>query len=229
MKLLFLPLLVSALGLALCATPSLAQIGTAGQAPGPSTPVTASFTIPTSVDPDSVTFRTTGQTFTSTDNQQLITGQLLEPSSIPNGGGGLNIFAAVPGPPGSGSTTPIVEVDFFTTYTGPLTLTSLSGDPAFVPWFAEVLNPPTGQGFRFFKTLSTQANINTTHPTRDPTEYAVFTLTPDNPNDTTFLTSTFGITGYTTVQNVPEPGTIALLGALAVGGSVAWRRRRRTV
>ena len=224
MKPLFLALLISALGLALSAAPSSGQVGTTGNGPpSAGTPVTATYTIPIDFDPDSVTFRTTGQTFTITNTQQLITGQLLEPSSILGGGGGLNIFAAVPAPPAVGGTIPIVEVDFFTTYTGPLTLTSLSGNPDFVPWFAEMLNPPTGQGFRFFKTMSTQANINTEYPGLDPTEYAFFTLTPDNPNDTAFLTSTFSITGFTAV---PEPGTIALLGALAVSGSVAWRRRR---
>ncbi len=225
MKPLFLPLLVSALGLALSAAPSLAQsIG-----PPAPTPVTATYTIPTDFDPDSVTFTSTGQTFAITDQTDPITGQLLSPLS--NGGGGLNIFAAVPNPLGANSATiPIVEVDFFTTYTGPITLVSLAGfGSGATPWFAEMLNPPVGQAFRFYKTLPTQANINTTNPSIDPTEYAIFTLTPRDPNDAVFLNSLFTISGFTSVQNVPEPGTIALFGALAVSGGVAWRRRRRTV
>lgn len=223
MKPSFLPLLLSALGLALSAAPSRAQVGTTGNGPPVGTPVTATFTIPTDFDPDSITFSSTGQTFTTTDGQQLITGQLLSP----NGGGGINIFAAVPAPPTVGGTLPIVEVDFFTLYTGPITLISRArANSGFVPWFAEMLNPPVGQGFRFFKTMKTQADINTTDPRIDPTEYAFFTLTPRDPTDTTFLTSTFSVTGFTAV---PEPGTCTLLGALVVGGGVAWRRRRRTV
>ena len=226
MKPSILPLLLSALSLALCAAPSRAQIGTTGTGPGPSTPVLATFTIPTDTDPDSITFTSSGQTFAITDQTNPITGQLLTPGYL-SGGGGLDIFAAVPGPPSVGTTIPIVEVDFFTTYTGPISLTSLSGVGSFTPWFAEVLNPPVGQAFRFFKTLPTQANINTTNPGFDPAEFAFFTLTPNNPNDPTFLSSLFTVTGYTSVQNVPEPGTCALLGGLIVTGGMAWRRRRR--
>lgn len=226
MKPLFLPLLLSALGLALFAAPSRAQTGQGTGPPPLGTPVMATFTIPANVDPDSVTFTSTGQTFAITDQTDPITGQLLTPFGN-GGGGGLNIFAAVPGPPGNvNATIPIVEVDFFTTYTGPISLTSLSGFSAFDPWFAEILNPPVGQAFRFYKTLPTQANINTTNPGFDPTEYAFFTLTPAV-NDPTFLSSLFTITGYTSVQNVPEPGTCALLGGLVVAGGMAWRRRRR--
>ena len=223
MKSLFSPLLLTALGLALSAAPSLAQVGSTGVAPIPLTPVTATFTIPTTVDPDSITFTFPGQPFTNTDQGNLITGQRLYAGS--GGGGGLNIFAHVPGASSTAPTIPIVEVDFFTTYTGTLTLVSQSVAPTlFPPWFAEKLNPPTGQGFRFFKTLPTQANINSTSLLSS--EFAFFNLTPNDPTNGAFLTSTFMVTGFTTVQGTPEPGTCALLGALVVSGGVAWRRRK---
>lgn len=237
MKLPVFSLLLSTLGLALLASSSLAQGGGGSRTLLPPVGVpsegTATFTIPTSTDPDSVTFTSSGQTFAFTDQNNPITGQrLYQPSFSFNGG--LDIFAAVPGPIGNISTTiPIVEVDIFTPYTGILTLISQSGVSGYDPWFIERLNPAVGQGFRFFKTLSAQANINTTDPANDPLEFAYLDISPINPNDpndpntVAFFNAPFTITGYTSVQNVPEPSTIALLGALAVSGGVAWRRRRK--
>ena len=71
------------------------------------------------------------------------TGQLLTLDA--GGGGRLVLVGDVPSPP---TTKPIVEVDFYTTYTGPLIFDSamVPGHPNNPPWFTKLLTPPPGSG-----------------------------------------------------------------------------------
>ncbi len=221
MKTVSLSFILSALALSLVAAKGSAQIGPSGSAL-PS--VVVNFAIPQSADPSRLTYTAFGTMYTNTDgsvagdNQgAVINGALLEP----NGGGGLELHGQVPsGVPGRN--TSVTEVDFYTNYTGTLMLTS-TGNNGSTPWDFGFLTPLPGyaQGFRYFKTLASQADINDDSFNL----YAILTAVPTDPNDTSFAASGVGAVGTQYSQDVPEPGTLALLGGLCAGGGLLWRRR----
>ena len=213
---------------ALCALmPCLAGARAWAQsAPGPlgavAASVTISFAMPESRDPSRLTITQMGRQYTNTDGASpgdnlgaAITGGLLASAN-----GGLELHGLVAS---SGGTTPVTEVDFYTTYTGTLALTSTSV-LNFTPWDYGFITPLPGyaQGFRFFKTNSSQADLNVN------AYFGVLTATlsnPNNPNSQVFLDSSVGSTGAV-FGAVPEPGAVGLFGGLCMGGGLLWRRRR---
>lgn len=226
MKIASPPVVLSALALCLSAAQGTAQTSPGPLGVGPSVRATVEFAIPQSVDPSRLTFTQFGTLYTNTDGQApgdnqgtSITGRLLLPATN-GGGGGAELHGRVPSPGNSG-TTPVTEVDFYTTYTGTLALTSTAAF-GFTPWQFSALTPLSGfaQGFSYFKTNSSQANMD------DLTaSFGLLTITPTNLNDQEFLDSRFGVIAAQHPQDVPEPGTLALLGGLCAGGGLLWRRR----
>ncbi len=220
-------IILSALALCAFAAQGTAQTSPGPLAVGPSIRATVDFAIPQSADPSRLTYTRFGALYTNTDGQApgdnqgtAITGRLLLAAA--GGGGGVELHGRV-GSPTRGGTTPVTEVDFYTTYTGALALTS-TADPGFTPWQFGTLTPLPGfaQGFSYFKTNSSQADLD------DFTgSFGLLTITPVDLNDQEFLNSSFGTAPAQHPQDVPEPGTLALLGGLCAGGGLLWRRRAK--
>lgn len=182
------------------------------------------FVMPQSVDPVRLTVTQDGFEYTNSDGSvpgdnagpQIRGLTFLPPEN--DGAGGLEVHGAIPGP--IESFVPIQEVVLRTNYLGAVIEIESIVAPEFTqfdPWLAIDASVPNERIFRFIKQPgSATLNINQ--------YFGLFRAVSDDPD---FAAAPFTVTGYTSIQGVPEPGSVALLLALTAGSAVPLLRRRR--
>ena len=227
--------LFAASALGFISTPALAQFQLL---PPNGSPVDTviSFAMPQDRDPTRLTFTQQGQVYTRADNAgpghnagSVLTGQLLQTNGV-GAGGGLELHGQFPAVYPIPVFTPALEVDFYTTYTGNLEIDSIVVSPftGFTPWDVQRIAPRPGyaQAFRFTGGRPGQAPLFTGVSLSG--YYALLSARLNNASDPTgFGASTFAFTGFATIQPVPEPGSLLLLGGLVFSGASLMRRRSR--
>lgn len=203
------------------------------------------FSMPQDRDPARLTFIQPGQMYTNADSStyspgdnagSVINGQLLATNGA-SPGNGLEVHSLIPDQPQDGvaSYIPVVEVDFYTTYTGNLQIDSVVGSTFtnFIPWTVQRISVPAQVpgGPRYkqaFSFTGGQTNQALMYKGTDG-YYALLTaVLADTSDPTGFNSAAFGVSGFTTVEATPEPGAFALLSGLMLGSAnVLWRRRRK--
>jgi hypothetical protein len=207
----------------------------------------ATLVMPSGIDPSRLTFVQPGTMYYNVDGIEpgdqggaAITGNLLLTAAF-GGAGGVELHGAIPDPgarhtaaelPGAISDLsterylPVEEVDFFTTYAGPLVVNTAVDNSfgAMTPWGVEMLaNVPAGfaQGFRFFKREdAAEMNVNGF--------YGVLSVTLDDSSDPNgFRNASFSTQSFATVQAsaTPEPGAVGLLAGMGISIFALKRRR----
>lgn len=199
-------------------------------AQGAGEPINMFFAMPTAVDPVKLYLFTPGNPYSDTNDPNNrsngpITGATLLPAAS-NGQGGLEIHGRF----GSVAPLPVVELDFFTTFLGPLDLTPTqnqniingrTGLP-FVPWLA------VDQGIANNRHKFTLKPQSDSAPMNQGGYYGILSATvPSGVDDSAFRPAGFSFTGFAQAPTTPEPGVGALLlGAVLAGGRLAARRRK---
>ena len=200
-------------------------------AQGAEEPIQMFFAMPIAADPVKLYLFTPGNPYGDTNDPNSrsngpITGVTLLPAAS-NGQGGLEIHGRF----GSVAPLPVVELDFSTTFLGPLTLTPTQNQ--------NITNGRTGLPFAPWQAVdkgiqnSLHKFILTPQSDSAPMDqggyYAILSATvPSTVDDSAFRPSGFSFTGFAVAPITPEPGVGAfLLGAVLAGGRLVARRRKR--